>query len=595
MRYARRIVDLPDAPTRVEFVRVEDLDRGDRILVYPDEQVRVHGRFQRVDVSLAEVSDRIAVEAPEGEARASVADEFGERRRAEVDARVAPDDTIRDSVVVVEVGTRELGPWIQSAAGSVAQSALYGTAVRPALVVGLVVFALAGTGFGGFNPVDSYARGSPSFGGVMDGGGADDAPPAPPVEATPPEPPGTTDSPATTTPPATTERPPDEPDGPDGPPEDPPSETPTTTAAPSTGNGSGNQSTSTTTTTTQAGGGNAGGNPNAGGGGGNAGAGGAGEASTLEMSAGDVGEIRQPDGDVPSVSTTLDGNVTVAGGADSVVVVVQAWVPGYGWAEVKRANATATGRLSLAALLGEVTLADGERASAFDNPTDGTTVEFTGRVSVTAVFFDGSEEVGREEATDDYRVRVTNTNENTGPLELGSDNDSSTTDLFGPGGLVNGSDGGDGGGDTGSDSGVVVPGSNGSNTIPVTNRGDEPGTLSLTDLSYESYENGLTGPEAEVDSTGGDPGKGAGELHEALELRVALERSDGSQTWVLGNETNYRSVEALANQTVELGTLAAGERVELVVEYRVPESTGNEIQSDTIVVDVSFTLVGTDD
>lgn len=141
---------------------------------------------------------------------------------------------------------------------------------------------------------------------------------------------------------------------------------------------------------------------------------------------------------------------------------------------------------------------------------------------------------------------------------------------------------------------AVAPGSSGVNGVTLTNNGDRDGVLELSAVTYTSDENGLTEAESEVDDTGGDPGPGAGELHEALEIRVSLVTADGSSRYVIGDETSYRSVASLADGPVALGSLGAGESVAFVVEFRIPATVGNEIQSDTIVVDLEFSLTSAD-
>lgn len=305
----------------------------------------------------------------------------------------------------------------------------------------------------------------------------------------------------------------------------------------------------------------------------------------IALSVTDPDDVRQRDGRPRTVSAALSGSVEADSRADSMVVVVQSWVPGQGWATVARAD-TAPDTVTLADRFGEVVLASGDRAAGFHNSRDGTTAEFRGQVAVTAVMFDGGVEIGRLSATDGYTLRVTNLAAASADLVLGDGE--ATGSLFGDDGLRSGDD------SAGTDPGVLAPGSSGSNSLAITNRGSGAGTLTLSSVSYVSVENGRTGPESSVDATGGDPGRGAGELHEALELRLAIERADGSREWVFGSATEFGSVEALAADPVDLGRLAAGERVELVVDYRLPASVGNEIQTDSIVVDVSFTLA-TDD
>ncbi|QKY18930.1 hypothetical protein B4589_000545 [Halolamina sp. CBA1230] len=308
---------------------------------------------------------------------------------------------------------------------------------------------------------------------------------------------------------------------------------------------------------------------------------------SIDVSVADPAAVRQRDGRPTTVSAALTGNVTADGRADSVVVVVQSWVPGHGWAEVTSTSRSTGDTVSLGDLFGEVVLAANGRAAGFDNPNDGTTAAFRGRVSVTAVMFDGGQEIGRLSATDGYTLRVTNLAAPSGDLVLGDG--AAAGSLFGTDGLRSGDGTADGG------PGAIEPGSSGTNTVPIRNRGSGSGTLSLSSVSILSFENGRTGPESAVDATGGDPGRGAGELQNALELRLSIERADGSRVWVFGDGTAFRPIGALADGPLSLGRLASDERVELVVEYRLPGSTGNEVQTDSITVDVWFTLSGADD
>jgi hypothetical protein len=309
-----------------------------------------------------------------------------------------------------------------------------------------------------------------------------------------------------------------------------------------------------------------------------------GGSASIDVSVEDPEDVRLRNGRPTSVSAPLSGTVAPDARADSVVVVVQSWVLGHGWAAVARASRTTGDTLSLEELFEEVVIASGDRAGGFANPIDGTTLEYRGAVSVTAVMFDGRHEVGRLSAADGYTLRVTNVAAETGDLVIGEAG--ATGALFGNDGLRSGD------GSTGSGPGVIAPGSNGTNTVTMTNRGSETGTLTISAVSFVSFENGLTGPESAVDTTGGDPGRDAGELHEVLELRLGIEQPDGSRVWVFGNGTAFGSIETLAASPVELGRLAPGDRIDLIVEYRLPTSVGNEIQTDSVTVDVTVTLSG---
>lgn len=123
--------------------------------------------------------------------------------------------------------------------------------------------------------------------------------------------------------------------------------------------------------------------------------------------------VETASGQVREVAGGLAGAVEWQGigDVDSAVVVVQTWVPEWGWAEVDRVDVTGvTGQsISLAAVLGpETTYAAGGRAAVFDVDADGATVEYDAEVSVTVVLFDGSVSVERLTVTEAVTVRVTN-------------------------------------------------------------------------------------------------------------------------------------------------------------------------------------------
>ena len=137
----------------------------------------------------------------------------------------------------------------------------------------------------------------------------------------------------------------------------------------------------------------------------------------------------------------------------------------------------------------------------------------------------------------------------------------------------------------------VLPGGTGTASGTLSNAGADDGRLRLADVRYESDENGRNEAEAAVDDTGGDPGPGAGELHQFVALRMAIERSGEPRQYVVGDADSYRPLTDLANgDAVDLGTLGADETVDLVVEWRVDGAAGNEIQTDSVDVAVSFRL-----
>ena len=300
-------------------------------------------------------------------------------------------------------------------------------------------------------------------------------------------------------------------------------------------------------------------------------------AATLGLTVGDPAQIRNSGGTVGNISGPVSGSLNWTGGADAAVLVVQVWVPDAGWETVDRVTVVGESPVSLDAVLGQTIYATGSRADVFNNPRDGTTRRTTGYLSVTAILFDDGAELNRTTATAEFTTTVTNRDSRSTPVDLVVGGTARST-VF----------------EMADSSAFAAPGSSGVTRISLTNNGDRSGTIRLSSVRYKSNENGLTGPEADVDETGGDPGIGAGELHEALEIRASLAFADGRSRYVIGGESAYRKIASLSNGAVAFGGLAGGESVELVVEFRIPTSVGNEIQTDTLVVDFEFQLVESD-
>ncbi|QLH84147.1 hypothetical protein [Halosimplex pelagicum] len=131
----------------------------------------------------------------------------------------------------------------------------------------------------------------------------------------------------------------------------------------------------------------------------------------------------------------------------------------------------------------------------------------------------------------------------------------------------------------------VVPGEEGVSRLRLRNTGTARGELSVTGFDVESDENGLLPPESPVDDSPEE-----GELDEHLVVRVSAEYPGGETAAVYGDEgfVPIGSLEA-GNRTIGDG-LAAGEDVTIVVEWRLPAGTGNEVQSDSVTFDIGFTL-----
>jgi len=134
----------------------------------------------------------------------------------------------------------------------------------------------------------------------------------------------------------------------------------------------------------------------------------------------------------------------------------------------------------------------------------------------------------------------------------------------------------------------LAPGDDGQNRLHLENVGNASGDLSLKTVDLQAnVENGVTEPEAAVDDS---PRKG--ELAENLLLTLRVNRTGGQDSYLYGTGSGSRSLASLAKEdrTGHVDVLDPGEQAEIVVDWHVPGSTGNEIQSDGVVFDLTFTL-----
>lgn len=132
----------------------------------------------------------------------------------------------------------------------------------------------------------------------------------------------------------------------------------------------------------------------------------------------------------------------------------------------------------------------------------------------------------------------------------------------------------------------VAPGDSGQATITLSNAGSLTGSVDVTVASLTSYENGLAGRENAVDDSGGDPGAGNGELQEYLEVHAELQ----------GGPTLWDGYDVAADRLAP-GTeydldyqLSAGGTVDFVFEWQLPESAGDDAQSDGLEFALTFSL-----
>jgi predicted ribosomally synthesized peptide with SipW-like signal peptide len=136
---------------------------------------------------------------------------------------------------------------------------------------------------------------------------------------------------------------------------------------------------------------------------------------------------------------------------------------------------------------------------------------------------------------------------------------------------------------------------------------DNPAWLWVDGELTENAENGQSEPEAAVDSTGGDPGTGNGELADAIQVTLAYCNEQGETIRELNNPDDY----TLADLAAELGETdgflldgepdtggsdpfsGTGDPQEpagpcLCFEWEVPVDVGNEIQTDSVGFDFTF-------
>jgi len=135
---------------------------------------------------------------------------------------------------------------------------------------------------------------------------------------------------------------------------------------------------------------------------------------------------------------------------------------------------------------------------------------------------------------------------------------------------------------------------------------DNPGWLWIGSVDgLTGYENGQTEPEEDVDSTGGDPGEGNGELAEAVQVDVSYCTTGGEPIRELNNPDDYTLADLF--KELESGLLLDGDLETdgtqaypsspdadtqngpcLCIDWNVPLDVGNEIQSDSVEFEFTF-------
>ncbi|WP_436906517.1 hypothetical protein [Halosimplex marinum] len=128
----------------------------------------------------------------------------------------------------------------------------------------------------------------------------------------------------------------------------------------------------------------------------------------------------------------------------------------------------------------------------------------------------------------------------------------------------------------------VAPGDSGRSRLTLRNTGSAAGEIGVSGVVVDGSENGVVQAEAAVDD---DPSES--ELPERLLVRLAVRYPDGEAVPVFGDGGFVPLADTEGtNRTV--GRLGPGEAVTVVFEWRLPEETGNVVQSDTASFELAF-------
>jgi hypothetical protein len=152
----------------------------------------------------------------------------------------------------------------------------------------------------------------------------------------------------------------------------------------------------------------------------------------------------------------------------------------------------------------------------------------------------------------------------------------------------------------------MAPGDTEYYTVVLKNAGTIDGQPSIEFGTIVNFENGCEEPEAEYDSTCGDPGEGEGELGHELYATMAWRQGGGSWTSVrLTNNCGNPLLDGLSGVTVGLGQLSGcsadnalpvlgpGDEVEVRFSpfwHNPAGSNDNHAQGDSAVFDILFHL-----
>jgi hypothetical protein len=133
----------------------------------------------------------------------------------------------------------------------------------------------------------------------------------------------------------------------------------------------------------------------------------------------------------------------------------------------------------------------------------------------------------------------------------------------------------------------ILPGDRGLDNRTVTNVLDRTATLDIHNVTVTSSENGILEPEEKA----GDTTATEGELDERLLVYLFVRRPDGTTEQLAGTADAFVPVETLDDATYTgVATLAANESATIEAAWRLPDDTGNEIQTDGVSVSMTVVL-----
>jgi predicted ribosomally synthesized peptide with SipW-like signal peptide len=137
-----------------------------------------------------------------------------------------------------------------------------------------------------------------------------------------------------------------------------------------------------------------------------------------------------------------------------------------------------------------------------------------------------------------------------------------------------------------------APGDSGTGYWAVYNAGSIAGYLDLEGKTVTNLENGCNEPESTSDATCDNPGSGQGELGASMNVDLFIDNDhDGVLEGGDGDTSLYSgTLDGLAGATVADIALASLMTKYISLNWSIPTSVGNIIQSDSVQLDMTFEL-----